>query len=295
MPITADTSEIETRMPLVSNEYGRLTEVALCKPTHYDWAADNAIVTASKAMGAMPDRAAAEVQHAAMADALERAGVVIRHLEPDPNLPMQTFARDCAVMTPWGLLVCQMARGERRGEWVAVERLAADLGLPVWRRVTAAPVEGGDVQVIRPSEMLIGVNEVRTYKKGAEQVAGWAAEMGWTAKLIRVPAHFLHLDVLFTALSDSLALCATDILEEEDVTWLRERFELIPVGYREVMRMSCNVTALGDNRVLSAAQSLGLNAILRSRGFDVIAPNLEQFVLEGGSTHCLTMPLRRLA
>ncbi|WP_284945026.1 dimethylarginine dimethylaminohydrolase family protein [Acidisoma cladoniae] len=294
MHIALDTTK-DARPSLVSNEYSRLIEVALCKPTHYDWAAENAIVAASKAAGASADRAAAEVQHAGMVQALEQAGVAIHYLEADPYLPMQTFARDSAVMTPWGLLVCQMARRERRGEWVAGERLAATLDLPIWQRVTAAPVEGGDIQVMRPGEILVGVNEVRTYRKGAEQVAHWVAEMGWTAKLMRVPAHFLHLDVLFTALTDKLALCATDILEAEDVAWLRERFELISVGYSDVMRMGCNVTALGDGRVLSAAQNGTLNAKMRAHGLDVMAPDLEQFVLEGGSTHCLTMPLRRAA
>ena len=248
-----------------------------------------------KLLAALADRVAAEAQHAEMATVLEQAGVAIRYLETDPFLPMQTFARDSGVMTPWGLLVCQMARHERRGEWVAVERLAAKLELPIWQRITAAPVEGGDVQIVRKGEVLIGVNEVRTFRMGAKQLASWIAEMGWITKLIRVPAHFLHLDVLFTALNDKLALCATEILEAEDVAWLRERFELIPVSYRDVMRMGCNVTALGDGKVLSAAQNAVLNETMRSRGLEILAPDLEQFVLEGGSSHCLTMPLRRAA
>jgi arginine deiminase len=197
------------------------------------------------------------------------------------------------MMTPWGLLVAQMARPERRGEWISVVDLAAAQGLPIWRRITAAPLEGGDIQVLRTGEILIGVNDVRTFQASAEQLAAWVGAEGWSARLISVPAHFLHLDVLFSVLNERLALCAVDILDEHDVAWLRERFEFIPVSYRDVMRMGCNVTALGRDRVLSAKQHPDLNAKIRAHGLTVIDVDLEQFVLEGGSTHCLTMPLRR--
>jgi len=60
-----------------------------------------------------------------------------------------------------------------------------------------------------------------------------------------------------------------------------------------VMAMSCNATALGNDTVLSAMQHGHTNAMLRAEGLTVLDPDLEQFVLEGGSTHCLTMPLER--
>lgn len=277
----------------VDSEWGRLRQVALCAPTHFDWAAENAIVAQSIAAGAKADRLAAIRQHNEMVAALEAAGVQCTFLTPDASLPMQTFTRDSAIMTPWGLLVAQMARPERRGEWAGVIDMAAAENIPVWRKVTAGSLEGGDVQILRPGIVAIGVNEVRTTLAAARQVAGWFAEEGWQARLIRVPAHFLHLDVLFSVAGSTIALCASDILDEADVAWFRETYELIPVGYREVMRMSCNVTALDDGVVLSCRQNDDVNRKLRERGITVYDPDLEQFVLEGGTTHCLTMPLRR--
>lgn len=286
-------SSTHDRAPFLVDEYGRLVEVALCRPEHYDWAAENAIAHASTAAGLRCNRAAARRQHDGLVATLESAGVTCRFLPTDPHLPMQTFTRDSGVMTPWGLLVTRMARPERHAEWTGVVDLAAEHHLPIWRRVTAAPVEGGDVQVLRPGELAVGVNGVRTFRAGAEQLAGWVRTEGWELRTITVPAHFLHLDVLFCSVSADVALCATEILTADDVAWLSARFELIPVGYRDVMRMGCNVTALGDGRVLSAAQNDTVNDRLRSLGFEVFAPDLEQFVLEGGATHCLTMPLRR--
>ena len=281
------------KKPFVDNEFGVLRRVALCRPDHFDWAAENAIVAQARLRGKKMDRAAAIAQHDELRAVLEGAGVDCVMLAPDPHLPMQTFTRDSGVMTPWGLLICQMARPERRGEWAGVTDIALAADLPVWKRVTAGSLEGGDVQILRPGEVIIGISEVRTTLAAATQVADWFREQGWMARLIAVPAHFLHLDVLFSVLNDQLALCATDILEPDDVAWLAERFRLLPVGYRDVMAMGCNATALGNDTVLSAMQHGRINAMLRAEGLTVLDPDLEQFVLEGGSTHCLTMPLER--
>jgi len=279
--------------PFVESEYGPLREVALCEPVYFDWAAENAIVAQSISMGAKADRQAAMAQHRELVMALEEAGVTCRFLAPDPHLPMQTFTRDSGIVTPWGMLVAQMARPERRGEWAAVVDLAASAGIPVWRKVTAGMLEGGDVQILRPGTIVIGVNEVRTSVAAAKQVAAWFTAEGWDVRLVRVPAHFLHLDVLFSVAGEGIAACATDILDEADVAWFRSHFDLVPIGYRDIMRMSCNITALGNGKVLSCRQNGDLNARLRSHGMTVYDPDLEQFVLEGGATHCLTMPLKR--
>ena len=98
------------KKPFVNNEFGVLRRVALCRPDHYDWAAENAIVAQARLRGKQMDRAAAIAQHGELRAALEGAGVDCVMLAPDPHLPMQTFTRDSGVMTPWGLLICQMAR-----------------------------------------------------------------------------------------------------------------------------------------------------------------------------------------
>jgi arginine deiminase len=293
MAVSTHQGAAHSSISWVDSEFGTLREVILCRPTYFEWAAENAIVQQARAAGLKLDHAAAQREYGEMLAALSEAGVTCRFLTPDENLPMQTFTRDSGVVTPWGLLVTSMARPERRGEWAAVTDFARAEGVPIWRKVTAGSVEGGDVQILRPGQVLVGVNEVRTTARGAKQVAAWFAEMGWATRLIQVPAHFLHLDVLFNVASDRVALCATDILQEEDVDWLRRQFELVPVGYREVMRMACNVTSLGEGRVLSTRQNEKINARLRSMGFTVFDPDMEQFVLEGGTAHCLTMPLKR--
>ncbi|MFP3422447.1 arginine deiminase family protein, partial [Bacillus sp. SIMBA_161] len=85
-----------------------------------------------------------------------------------------------------------------------------------------------------------------------------------------------------------------DVLDDNFLDWLRERqIRLIPVSYKDVMQLSCNVLSLGNERVLSAAHSENVNAALRAEGLEVIETPLDLFTAGGGGVHCLTMPLRR--
>ncbi|WP_352513442.1 MULTISPECIES: hypothetical protein [unclassified Mesorhizobium] len=82
-------------------------------------------------------------QHQELVAALEAEGVTCHFLEPDEYLPMQTFARDSGIMTPWGMLIAQMARPERRGEWGAIEDLASHLELPISTHCLTMPLRRG--------------------------------------------------------------------------------------------------------------------------------------------------------
>jgi N-dimethylarginine dimethylaminohydrolase len=66
---------------------------------------------------------------------------------------------------------------------------------------------------------------------------------------------------------------------------------VIEATYREVMAMSCNLLALGGDRVASPAHSKRINAALRAEGLEVLDPELDLFTAGGGSVHCMTMPL----
>jgi arginine deiminase len=68
---------------------------------------------------------------------------------------------------------------------------------------------------------------------------------------------------------------------------------VIEASYREVMAMSCNLLALGGDRVISPRHSARINAALRAEGVKVYDPELDLFAAGGGSVHCMTMPLRR--
>lgn len=278
----------------VASETGRLTDILLCRPDHYAWIPTNSIARATLAAGTAFDLAGALAQYAELEAALDDAGVARHYLAAEPHLPYQVYARDSSQMTPWGAIVTQLYRPQRRGEYAGVLAFYREAGIPIWRYSTAGTIEGGDIHLIRPGLALVGHTGERTDEAGARQFAGWFEAEGWEVRLEPFAEHFLHQDVTFCMAAEGLAVACTEVLDDGLLAWLtHHRIELIPVSYKETMTMGCNLLALGEGRVISPAHNRGLNARLRAAGLTVLDPAFDLFTRGGGGVHCVTMPLRR--
>lgn len=278
----------------VDSEYGVLRDVLLCRPDNFRWLATSVISRATLAGGRRFEPETARAQHAEMVAAYEQAEVRVRYLEPDPNLPYQVFARDSSVATPEGAVVTQPAQPWRRGEYAPVIRFYQEAGVPISGMITAGSLEGGDVTIVEPGRLLIGNGEERTDQAAARQLAGWIEELGWEVRIEPIPGHFVHIDVLVSILAPKLAAVCVEAASTGLVRWLRDAgFELIDVSVEEAFALGVNAISLGADRVISTRGSERLNADLRSRGLEVLDPDLEMFTLGGGGAHCLAQALRR--
>jgi N-dimethylarginine dimethylaminohydrolase len=278
----------------VTSETAPLREVLVCPPTHYRWLPTNAVARRTLATAAQPAPAALAAAHAELVDAMRGAGVTVHTLPPEPHLPYMVYTRDQVVVTPWGPVLCQLERPQRRGEYAGVLDWHAAQGSGFWRKSSAGTLEGGDIHVIRPGLALVGASGGRTDEAGAEQFAGWLRAEGWECRIEPFDEHFLHLDVLFCMAAPGLAVACTDVLDGAFLDWLRDRqIRVIPVPYRDAMRLGCNILALGNDTVVSSRGSAGLNAALRAEGLTVLDPDLSLFAAGGGGPHCLTCPLLR--
>jgi N-dimethylarginine dimethylaminohydrolase len=187
----------------------------------------------------------------------------------------------------------QLALAPRRGEIASTLRFHGGQG-GFWRYCSHGAIEGGDIHIIRPGLLVVGWSGIRTTQEGATQFARWFADEGWETKPFSFPEHFLHLDVLFCMAAPSLAVACVEVLGDDFAQWLKARgIRLIEATYREVMAMSCNLLALGGDRVVSPSHSARINAALRAEGLEVLDPELDLFAAGGGSVHCMTMPLAR--
>lgn len=278
----------------ITSETGRLRDVLLCRPEHYAWIPTNDIARRSLALGTPFDHVGMMAQFGELEAALDEAGVRRHYLEPNPVLPYQVYTRDSSQVTPWGVVVTQLDRHQRRGEIGPILRFYENAG-GVWRFASAGAIEGGDIHVIREGLLAIGYSGGRTTEAGAREFASWFEAAGWDAVLVPFAEHFLHLDVIFCMVVDGLALACTDVLDDDFLQWLTDAgIRLLPVTYKEAMhQMACNVLALGDGRVVSPEHSLDVNARLRAEGLTVLDPRLDLFATGGGSVHCMTMPLDR--
>lgn len=278
----------------VASETGPLREVLVCPPDHYRWIPTNAVARRTLAAGGQPAPRDLGAQHAELVAALAEAGATVHALTPEPHLPYMVYTRDQAVVTPWGPVLCQLERPQRRGEYAAVLDWHADAGSEFWRKSSAGTLEGGDVHLIRPGLAAIGASGGRTDEHGAAQLAAWLRAEGWECRVEPFDEHFLHLDVLFCMAAPGLAVACTDVLDDAFLAWLRGHgIRVIPVPYRDAMRLGCNILALGGDRVISSRGSRDLNAALRAEGLTVLDPDLSLFAAGGGGPHCLTCPLVR--
>ena len=156
-------------------------------------------------------------------------------------------------MTPWGMVVCQMAQWWRRGEYGPVLDFCNSNDVPIYDKVTAGCFEGGDFMMIEPGAALIGYSGERSDAHGAVQIKRWCEAEGWEVMLAEFDPFFVHMDVMVVMLAPKLAAVCRAIISGEVLDWLKARgIEMIDVPYQQAMAMGCNVVALGGDRVPAA-------------------------------------------
>ena len=280
----------------VDSEYGRLDQVLLADPSHLSLVPCNSVSNETLREGREPCHARAARQHAGLVAALEAEGVDVRLVPAADGLPDLAFTRDTSLMTPWGLLGLAPGAAHRRREVDIVMATAKQAGLPILGRIEQGRVEGGDVAMIRPGVLAIGISGERTSAIGAEQLAAIYKRQGWEVIRYHLDPHFLHLDTVFCMLDRDLAIACTDVLDERFMQRIEDLgIELLPLAYKEARKLGCNLLSLGDKRVVTSGTCSRVDVELASRGYRSIALDLSEFTMCGGGVHCLTMPLRRAA
>jgi N-dimethylarginine dimethylaminohydrolase len=278
----------------VDSEFGRLLDVLVCPPDNFHWLPASAIARATLDKGLVFSPEDARSQHAEMVSIYEEAGVRVHFLDPDPALPYQVFARDSSINVNEGPIVTQCAQWWRRGEYAPVIRFYQERGVPIKQMVTAGSFEGGDFMIVEPGVAAIGTGEERTQERAARQVAGWLEDDGWEVRIERIPAHFLHIDVLAAMLGEKVAAVCVEQIGSGFTRWLEQKgVEIVPVALEAALKLGVNGVSLGGDRVLSSAESKDLNERLRALGLTVYDPELSAFTLGGGGAHCLMQAIRR--
>jgi dimethylargininase len=140
-----------------------------------------------------PDLTLALGQHEGYCRTLERLGLALVRLPPDPDYPDSTFVEDTAVVARGGVLLTRPGAGSRGGEVAAVGAALGDR-LGSLDRITApGTIDGGDV-CEAGDQCFIGRSE-RTNDAGAAQLTAWLARRRIAALVIdiRTMPGMLHL------------------------------------------------------------------------------------------------------
>lgn len=304
-PITPEPFSLQRRVegggtaPLTGwgfrNETDPLTDVLLGSPRYLKHLATSSL--SRKHLREAPcDIQQAQAQHAGLVAAYEGFGVKTHFHKPEPELPMQVYARDSSVMTPYGAIITAMAQWWRRGENYAAIRSYEALGIPIYDMVTAGTFEGGDFNVIEEGCVLIGCGGARTQEEGARQVASWFEAEGWEVRLAFIDEYYVHIDLMVVPIAPRLTAVCLACTEPAIVDWLKAKgHEIIDVPFRDTMALGCNFMSLGNDRIIAPASSTTLIAQLKARGFDVAAVEMDEISKTGGGIHCMAQSLRRVA
>lgn len=278
----------------VASETGRLTDVLLGAPAYLEMVPCNAVTRDSLVKGLIALPALAARQHRTLFAVLEQAGVRCHFVPPAPGLADLCFTRDAVLMTPWGLIELRPAEPHRRAEPGHVASAVAALGAPLLGGIKEGTIEGGDICLLREGVLLIGRSGDRTNEAGAKALGAIFASRGWEVIHTRFDPAFLHLDTLFTMVSDDCAVACRDALDEDFLARLgRLGVAVVPASMAEVASLGANLLSLGGGRLVTPADNGRLNHVLADRGFELLPVALDQFTRCGGGAHCLTMPLAR--
>jgi N-dimethylarginine dimethylaminohydrolase len=197
----------------VDSEFGVLEAVLLGSPDRLRLVPCNAVSEQSLRCGRATSPTRAASQHRALARSLAAVGVEVHVVPSSPGLPDLAFARDSSFMTPVGTDRPLPGASHRRGEVDAVLRAAAAAGVPILGRIGTGRVEGGDICLLRPGVVAIGISEDRTDRAGAEALGKIFSAAGWETIYTRVDPALLHLDTHFCMLDRGVALGCTQALD----------------------------------------------------------------------------------
>jgi N-dimethylarginine dimethylaminohydrolase len=215
-------------------------------------------------------------------------------LEPEMGLPDMCFTRDIAVATPFGQFALNPALPHRQTEVDAFVAACRRWQLPV-RRITAGPIEGGDVCVARDGLLLVGMSGERSSAAGIDAFSGPFRAAGWEILTCPFDADYLHLDTIFCMLDTHEAIGCIELLDPTFVKAVAAHgINIIPAPTRSAASLGCNVLSLGNRRIVASTTDEIVIARLRSAGYFVDTVDISQFAACGGGIHCLTQPICRV-
>ena len=229
-----------------------------------------------------PDLALALEQHEAYCRTLDRLGLSLIRLPPDPRFPDSTFVEDAAIVTSKGAILSRPGAPSRAGE-VAALGAALERWFPELDRISVpGTVDGGDVCEAGP-HFFIGISQ-RTNAAGAAQLGAWLAAHGFgssTIDLREVPG-LLHLKTGLSWLGGQRLLATGGIAGHEAL----RGWKVVEVPKGEEYAANCIEV---NDAVLVAGGFPETAALLRGLGHDVAELHMSEYRKMDGGLSCLSV------
>lgn len=221
-------------------------------------------------------------QHEAYCTALERCGLTLTRLEPDPIYPDSTFVEDAAVLCEHGAIITRPGAPSRAGEVASIRKALVEFFPALSEIQSPGTMDGGDV-CHAGKHFFIGIS-ARTNEAGAQQLAESLAHHDYTSSFIdiRDRTGLLHLKSGIAHLGNNRLVVSEGLANREE---FRE-YDLVRVNADEAYAANC--VRLNDH-VLVAAGYLKSAGTLCELGYKTITLDMTEFQKMDGGLSCLSL------
>jgi dimethylargininase len=229
-----------------------------------------------------PDPALALEQHQAYCRTLERLGLSLMRLAPDPEFPDSTFVEDTAVVTTRGALLTRPGAPSRAGEVAAIGAVLREW-FPEPAEITApGTVDGGDV-CEAGDHFFLGLSR-RTNPEGTAQLARWLGRHGFGSSVIDIRAMpgLLHLKTGLSWLGGRRLLAAGEIAGHEAL----RGWEMVRVPDGEDYAANCIMV---NHALLIARGFPATSALLGELGYELLPLDMSEYRKMDGGLSCLSV------
>jgi N-dimethylarginine dimethylaminohydrolase len=283
------------------NEYGTI-EIMAVRSVNDSFQTDDRIDRdwESLRFHSRPDLKESIKEHSALRYQLRNRSIKLISLPRSEDLTLDSiYVRDALLVSPKGLIVCNMGRESRQPEATLNAEALKAHGFEV-AGVIEAPgtLEGGDFIWLNDHTAAVGLGP-RTNKEGIRQLH---SILGDNVDLHVVPLpepehpdDVLHLMSIISPVDKDLAVVYRPWLPDAFADWLQDRGVIfIEVPKDEFIPMACNVLAIAPRKVVMLDDLPRTKARLEAAGCEVIIYKGDEISRKGeGGPTCLTRPLVR--
>ena len=209
------------------------------------------------------------------------------------------YTRDSILISPKGLILCNMGRASRTPEARDNYEHLKLQGYQIAGEILApGTLEGGDFIWLSDTKAAVGLGP-RTNQNGIDQLR---KILGDTVDLHEVPLpepthpdDVLHLMSIISPLDKDLALIYRPLMPVSFIQWLEQfGIKFVEVDEAEYLLMGCNVLATSPRSVIMLENLPGVQRNLQNAGCDVQTYKGIEISRKGeGGPTCLTRPLKR--
>lgn len=246
-----------------------------------------------------PDYEKSVEEHRNFVKILEQQGSTVLSVESHAQTSIDSlYMRDSSLLTPKGMILCNMGKGLRSGESGAVREYFETNDFPILGQIQSpGTVEGGDVIWLDEKTLCIA-NGYRTNPEGINQLRYLLPDV----RVIDVslphwngPDDVLHLMSFISPVDQDLAVIYPRMMPVSLMNYLKSRsIAFVEVPDEEYDSMGCNVLALGPRNCLMIEGNPITKSRLEAAGCQVTTYKGKNISLLGaGGPTCLTRPLSR--